>query len=152
MKRYLDKNVRGKKTEEEAIDEYMGRQKKALANIQLMVTDNVLVKILMESTAQGALKVLDDEYEPKTGVNKLLLKMSLYMSKMEEGSVDVEKYVVEKEKTIQQLRAIGCVVEEEDAALAILIGLPSSWSQFRSMVCAQMGKGGLTVATVKAAI
>jgi len=145
------KGKKGSQSVEEAEQDWDLKQEKALAIIQLMVTDHVLIKITAAKTATQALQILDDEYESRTGVNKLLLKQQLYSTKLDE-SQEVESYVSKLDQILQQLGAVGCKIEEEDAALALLLGLPPSWANFKTAICIQAESKGLKLGTVKAAI
>jgi len=151
---WVDRRLRGSKKKEdaeEATREWRRRQEKALATIQLLVTDPILVKIGECQTAAETFAVLDGEFQSKTGINRLLLKQKLYTLRLaEEESVDT--YLGEIDQILQQLAAVNSKIEEEDAALALLLGLPASWANFKTSICISSEKTGLKLPEVKAAI
>jgi hypothetical protein len=101
-------------------------QEPAKAIIVLSLADNQLVKIMKASTALEMITILDSEFESKAVVNKIILKKRLFSFRLEEGK-SLSSYVNDFDALLLQLAAVNVVVDPEDAAIQLLVGLPPSY-------------------------
>ena len=101
-------------------------QEPAKAVIVLSLADNQLVKIMKAKTALEMITILDSEFESKAVVNKIILKKRLFSFCLEEDK-SLSSYVNDFDALLLQLGAINVVVDPEDAAIQLLVGLPASY-------------------------
>ena len=150
---YVDiQHKKGSKMEaRELLEAWITAQERVLSYMQLFVTDAILVKISEAQTATEAIDLLDRQFSSKSGLNKLLLKQRLYSIKLGEND-DVDTFLSEVEQILQQLASIECKIEGEDAALALLLGLPATWASFKTSICIQNEGKEIVLESVKAAI
>ncbi|KAJ4712638.1 Retrovirus-related Pol polyprotein from transposon TNT 1-94 [Melia azedarach] len=80
-------------------------EEKAHSTIMLCLADDIIIEVAEEETAQGLWVKLEGLYLTKSLTNKLLLKQRLFSLRMQE-------------------------VEDEDAALILLVSLPLSYENF----------------------
>ena len=70
--------------------------------------------------------ILDSEFESKVAVNKIILKKRLFSFCLEDDK-SLSSYVNDFDTLLLQLGAINVVIDPEDAAIQLLVGLPASY-------------------------
>lgn len=99
---------------------------RALAKICLNVHSNVYPYVKAAKNAKDAWKNLEQAYENKGISRRLALKRDLYKIQFE-AFPSLEKYIAHIIDASQQLSEIGCVIDDEELAEIILIGLPGEF-------------------------
>jgi hypothetical protein len=107
-------------------DAWKKSDQKALSSIYLMVNDSELTHIEECTTAADAWRKLNEVFEAKGIMRRVLLKRNLLSVRYEDNG-SIQEYVNEINKIARQLKDIGAAVSDEDVALTLLIGLPSSF-------------------------
>ena len=120
--------------------------KKALAAIQLCLSDATLQEVVGIKTAKGVWDKLAELYLTKSLTNKLRLKLKLYTLRMSEGA-SLSGHISAFSSTVNDLASVGSKVEDEDQALLLLCSLPASYSNFRDTMI--YGRENITFEDVK---
>ena len=95
----------------------------------LSLADNIITEAAEEEIIFGMWLKLETLYMTKSLTNKLLLKQRLFSLCMNEGTP--LRYHLDQFNTILlELRNIFVKVENEDAALILLVSLPLSYENF----------------------
>ncbi|KAG7594602.1 Zinc finger CCHC-type [Arabidopsis thaliana x Arabidopsis arenosa] len=103
-------------------------EEKAHSTIMLCLEDEVIIEVSGETTAANMWKKLDTLYMTKSLQNKLLLKRRLFALRMQEGT-PLKDHLDQLNSVLLELR-IDVKVEDEDAALLLLVSLPLSYENF----------------------
>jgi transposase InsO family protein len=119
----LSKEVRADDAELAALEE------KAHSTIMLCLADDVITEVADEETAAGLWLKLESLYMTKSLTNKLLLKQRLFGLRMQEGT-PLRDHLDQLNTILLELRNIDVKVEDEDAALILLVSLPLSYENF----------------------
>ena len=106
---------------------------KALATIQLSLSDDVLSGLLDEVEPSTLWSKLEANYATKSIANKLRLKARLYTFRMTEGTSIVD-HVNQFLKLIYELEQMGSKVEDEDKAVLLIVSLPHSFTHFKEII------------------
>ncbi|KAL1191959.1 Retrovirus-related Pol polyprotein from transposon TNT 1-94 [Cardamine amara subsp. amara] len=110
-------------------DEMATLEEKAHSTILLCLEDEVIIEVSDETTVAGLWKKLESLYMTKSLQKKLLLKRRLFALSMQPDTR--LKYHLDKLNSILlDLHNIDVKVEDEDAALLLLVSLPQSYKNF----------------------
>ncbi|KAJ4704584.1 Retrovirus-related Pol polyprotein from transposon TNT 1-94 [Melia azedarach] len=104
-------------------------EEKAHSTIMLCLADDIITEVAEEETAQGLWVKLEGLYMTKSLTNKLLLKQRLFSLRMQEG-MPLRDHLDQLSTILLELRNIDVKVEDEDAALILLVSLPLSYENF----------------------
>ncbi|CAE6218056.1 unnamed protein product [Arabidopsis arenosa] len=104
-------------------------EEKAHSTIMLCLEDEVILEVSGETTAANMWKKLETLYMTKSLQNKLLLKRRLFALRMQEGT-PLKDHLDQLNSVLLELRNIDVKVEDEDAALLLLVSLPLSYENF----------------------
>ena len=140
-KEKMDKNLT--KEQKEELDE------KALALIQLCLSNEVLREVICEKTTSGVWLKLESLYMTKSLTNKLVLKQKLIMLRMAEGT-SIKAHLDEFSSIILDLENIDEVIEDEDKAPYLLCSLPPSYNNFRENFL--YGRDSISLDEIKASL
>lgn len=138
------------KTKSDSVDaESMCMEEKAHSTIMLCLADDVITEIVDEETAAGLWVKLESLYMTKSLTNKLLLKQRLFSLRMQEGT-PLREHLDQLNTILLDLRNIDVKIEDEDAALILLVSLPLSYENFvQSFI---VGKDTVTLEEVRSAL
>ncbi|GJR51302.1 hypothetical protein Tco_1401823 [Tanacetum coccineum] len=106
-------------------------------------------KVGDEKTAAGVRKKLEKLYMIKSLTNKLLLKQRLFSLRMKEGS-SLKEYLDALNSLLMDLKNVEVKIEDEDAALVLLVSLPPSFISFVSSFV--VGKDTITLEDVRSSL
>lgn len=112
-----------------ASSEYKLMEEKAHSNIMLCISDDVIMEVAGEKTAAALWLKLESLYMTKSLTSKLMLKQRLFTLRMNEGTT-LKDHLDRLNSILFDLRNIDEKVNDEDAALLLLISLPSSYENF----------------------
>ena len=115
--------------------------------IQLYLADEVLDEFFTEKTSFSLWERLQDYYLKKSLANQLILKQSLFLLRMHEGT-PIKSHIAEFFSIINDLHKIEVKIKDEDQALLLLCSLPSSYKSFRKVII-YGGKSTIKVNEVK---
>ena len=104
-------------------------EEKAHATIMLCLVDDIITEIVDQDTAAGLWLKLESLYMTKSLTNKLLLKQRLFSLRMQEGMSLID-HLDQLNTLLLDLRNIEVKIEDEDAALILLVSLPPSYENF----------------------
>lgn len=127
-------------------DEKQEMDEKALAVIQLCLSNEVLREVIQEKTAATLWLKLESLYMTKSLTSKLHLKQRLFMLKMAEGT-SVKAHVDEFNSILMDLGNLEVKIDDEDQALLLLCSLPPSYKHFRETLI--YGRDSISVEDVK---
>ena len=102
-------------------------EEKAFSTILLCLADELIVEVLDDKSAVSLWHKLESLYMSLT--NKLLLKQRLFALRMHEG-MDLRDHFDSLNSILLELRNIDVKVEDENAALIMLVSLPNSFKNF----------------------
>ena len=119
----LSKEAKADNVESAALEE------KAHSTIMLCLADDVITEVADEKTAASLWLKLESLYMTKSLTNKLLLKQRLFGLRMQEGT-PLRDHLDQLNTILLELRNIDVKVEDEDAALILLVSLPLSYENF----------------------
>ncbi|KAK9714879.1 hypothetical protein RND81_06G127500 [Saponaria officinalis] len=124
-------------------------EEKAHSTIMLCLDDDIITEVVEEETAAGLWAKLESLYMTKSLTNKLLLKQRLFSLIMQEG-MPLRDHLDQLNTILLDLRNIDVKVDEEDAALILLVSLPVSYENFvQSFI---VGKDTVTLEDVRSSI
>ncbi|CAA7032610.1 unnamed protein product [Microthlaspi erraticum] len=124
-------------------------EEKAHATILLCLADDVIIEVSSETTAAGLWGKLESLYMTKSLTNKLLLKQRLFALRMDEGT-QLRDHLDQLNTLLLELRNIDVKVEDEDAALLLLVSLPLSYEHYvQSFI---NGKDTITLEEVRSSL
>lgn len=124
-------------------------EEKAHSTILLCLADDVITEVADEITAAGLWAKLESLYMTKSLTNKLLLKQRLFALRMQ-GGTSLRDHLDQLNTILLDLRNIDVKIEDEDAALILLVSLPHSYENFvESFV---VGRETVTLEEVKSAL
>ncbi|KAL8502265.1 hypothetical protein ACS0TY_021405 [Phlomoides rotata] len=142
----LSEKPKSKDVDEE---EWNTREEKAHSTIMLCLSDDVIIEVADQETADGLWKKLESLYMTKSLTNKLLLKQRLFRLRMQEGT-PLRDHLDKLNKILLDLRNIDVKLEDEDAALILLVSLPESYENFVESFIT--GKDTLSLEDVRSAL
>lgn len=125
------------------------QEEKAHSTIMLCLADDVITEVSDEETAAGLWLKLESLYMTKSLTNKLLLKQRLFGLRMQDGK-QLREHLDQLNNILLDLRNIDVKIDDEDAALILLVSLPSSYENFvQSFI---VGKDTVTLEDVRSAL
>ncbi|KAK9675632.1 hypothetical protein RND81_11G020200 [Saponaria officinalis] len=129
--------------------EMVSLEEKAHLTIMLCLDDDIITEVAEEETAAGLWAKLESLYMTKSLTNKLLLKQRLFSLRMQEG-MPLRDHLDQLNTILLDLRNIDVKVDDEDAALILLVSLPVSYENFvQSFI---VGKDTVTLEDVRSSL
>uniref|UniRef100_A0A0D3AV52 CCHC-type domain-containing protein n=1 Tax=Brassica oleracea var. oleracea TaxID=109376 RepID=A0A0D3AV52_BRAOL len=104
-------------------------EEKVFSTILLCLAHEIIIKVSDEKMVASLWQKLESLYMTKSLTNKLLLKQRLFALRMQEG-IELRDHVDKLNSILLELRNIDVKVEDENAALILLISLPNSFENF----------------------
>lgn len=104
-------------------------EEKAFSTILLCLADEIIIEVSDEKTTASLWQKLESLYMTKSLTNKLLLKQRLFALRMQEG-IELRDHLDKLNSILLELCNIDVKVEDEDAALILLVSLPNSFENF----------------------
>ena len=101
----------------------------AFSTILLCLADEIIIEVSDEKTAASLWQKLESLYMTKSLTNKLLLKQRLFALRMQEG-IELRDHLDKLNSILLELHNIDVKVEDEGAALILLVSLPKSFENF----------------------
>ncbi|KAG8481664.1 hypothetical protein CXB51_026499 [Gossypium anomalum] len=114
-------------------EEKKRKDRKALTQLHLHLSNEILQDVMKEKTAAALWKRLEQICMSKTLTSKLHMKQRLYAHRLEEGASVHEHLTVFKE-ILSNLEAMEVQYDKEDLGLILLCSLPPSYSTFRDTI------------------
>ncbi|KAG8478970.1 hypothetical protein CXB51_028852 [Gossypium anomalum] len=114
-------------------EEKKRKDRKALSQLHLHLSNEILQDVMKEKTAAALWKRLEQICMSKTLTSKLHMKQRLYAHRLEEGASVHEHLTVFKE-ILSNLEAMEVQYDKEDLGLILLCSLPPSYSTFRDTI------------------
>ncbi|KAG8496686.1 hypothetical protein CXB51_007936 [Gossypium anomalum] len=114
-------------------EEKKRKDRKALTQLHLHLSNEILQDVMKEKTAAALWKRLEQICMSKTLTSKLHMKQRLYAHRLEEGASVHEHLTVFKE-ILSNLEAMKVQYDKEDLELILLCSLPLSYSTFRDTI------------------
>jgi hypothetical protein len=128
---------------------YDKHDEKAHSTILLSLSDEVLYEVAEEETAEKLWTKLEGLYMTKSLTNKLLLKQRLFALRMSEGG-SLKEHLDQLNSILMDLKNLEVKIEDEDAALILLVSLPPSYENFVSSFT--VGRETVTLEEVRAGL
>ncbi|PON52990.1 Zinc finger, CCHC-type, partial [Parasponia andersonii] len=116
-----------------SMEEKQRRDRKALSQIQLHLSNQILQYILNEKIAATLWLKLEQLCMMKSLTNKLHQKQRLYSHRIAEGT-SLEEHINVFKEIVSDLEALEVKYESEDLALILLCSLPPSDTPFRDTI------------------
>ena len=104
--------------------------KKARNTIILSLGDQILRKVIKETTAAGMWAKLEQLYMTKSLPNRIYLKQKFYGFKMDE-SLSIDDNIDVFTKLISDLETLDIEIDDEDQAIFLLNSLPKAYDHLR---------------------
>ncbi|KAG8472638.1 hypothetical protein CXB51_034574 [Gossypium anomalum] len=114
-------------------EEKRHKDRKALTQLHLHLSNKILQKVMKEKTAAALWKRLEQICMSKTLTSKLHMNQHLYAHRLEEGASVHEHLTVFKE-ILSNLEVMEVQYDKEDLGLILLFSLPPSYSTFRDTI------------------
>ncbi|KAG8489146.1 hypothetical protein CXB51_017182 [Gossypium anomalum] len=114
-------------------EEKKRKDRKALTQLHLHLSNEILQDVMKEKTTAALWKRLEQICMSKTLTSKLHMKQRLYAHRLEEGASVHEHLIVFKE-ILSNLEAMEVQYDKEDLGLILLCSLPPSYSTFRDTI------------------
>ncbi|KAG8476901.1 hypothetical protein CXB51_030380 [Gossypium anomalum] len=114
-------------------EEKKRKDRKALTQLHLHLSNEILQDVMKEKTVAALWKRLEQICMSKTLTSKLYMKQHLYAHRLEEGASVHEHLTVFKE-ILLNLEAMEVQYDKEDLGLILLCSLPPSYSTFRDTI------------------
>ncbi|KAG8481754.1 hypothetical protein CXB51_027217 [Gossypium anomalum] len=114
-------------------EEKKRNDRKALTQLHLYLSKEILQDVMKEKTAAALWKRLEQICMSKTLTSKLHMKQRLYAHRLEEGASVHEHLSVFKE-ILSNLEAMEVQYDKEELGLILLCSLPPSYSTFRDTI------------------
>ena len=129
--------------------EYRLLEEKAHSTIVLCLADDVITEVADQDTAGALWLKLESLYMTKSLMNKLMLKRRLFALRMQEGT-PLRDHLDQLNTILLELRNIDEEVDDEDAALILLVSLPPSYENFvQSFI---VGKDSVSLEEVRSSL
>ncbi|KAG8485766.1 hypothetical protein CXB51_019104 [Gossypium anomalum] len=106
------------------------KDRKALTQLHLHLSNEILQDVMKKKTAAVLWKRLEQICMSKTLTSKLHMKQRLYAHRLEEGA-SIHKHLIVFKKILSNLEAMEVQYDKEDLGLILLCSLPLSYSTFR---------------------
>ncbi|KAG8496528.1 hypothetical protein CXB51_007650 [Gossypium anomalum] len=114
-------------------EEKKRKDRKALTQLHLHLSNKILQDVMKEKTAAALWKRLEQICMLKTLTRKLHMKQCLYAHRLEKDASVYEHLTVFKE-ILSNLEAMEVQYDKEDLGLILLCSLPPSYSTFRDTI------------------
>ncbi|KAG8482658.1 hypothetical protein CXB51_023976 [Gossypium anomalum] len=114
-------------------EEKKRKDRKALTQLHLHLSNEILQDVMKEKTAAALWKRLEQICMSKTLTSKLHMKQRLYAHRLEEG-VSVHEHLTVFKEILSNLEAMEVQYDKEDLGLILLCSLPPSYSTFRDTI------------------
>ncbi|KAG8474474.1 hypothetical protein CXB51_031434 [Gossypium anomalum] len=114
-------------------EEKKRKDRKALTQLHLHFSNEILQDVMKEKTAAALWKRLEQICMSKTLTSKLHMKQRLYAHRLEEDA-SVHKHLTVFKEILSNLEAIKVQHDKEDLGLILLCSLPLSYSTFRDTI------------------
>ncbi|KAG8479503.1 hypothetical protein CXB51_029288 [Gossypium anomalum] len=114
-------------------EEKKRKDRKALTQLHLHLSNEILQDVMKDKTAAAVWKRLEQICMSKTLTSKLHMKQRLYAHRLEKGASIHERLAVFNE-ILSNLEAIEVQYDKEDLGLVLLCSLPPSYSTFRDTI------------------
>ncbi|KAG8478601.1 hypothetical protein CXB51_028410 [Gossypium anomalum] len=114
-------------------EEKKRKDRKALTQLHLHLSNEILQDVMKEKTVAELWKRLEQICMSKTLTSKLHMKQRLYAHRLEEDASIHEHLIVFKE-ILSNLEAMDVQYDKEDLGLILLCSLPLSYSTFRDTI------------------
>ena len=146
----LDEALMGESKTSSALSEREKSEilKKARNTILLSLNDQILRKVIKESTAIGMCSKLEQLFMTKTLPNRIYLKQRFYGFKMDEAK-SIDDNIDEFTKLMVDLESLEVTIDDEDHAIFLLNSLPKQYDQLRDTL--KYGKDTLSLEDVTTA-
>ena len=132
-----------------APDNWASLEERAHSTLLLSLEDHVITEVAREDTAAKLWLKLESLYMTKSLTNKLLLKQRLFGLRMKEGTF-LGDHLERFNAILLDLHNIDIKIEDEDAALMLLVSLPDSYENFRESMT--NGKDSISLEEVRTAL
>ena len=113
-----------------AKEEKEHNDRKALSQIHLHLSNQILQDVLKEKTTDVLRLKLEELCMKKSLTSKLHLKQRLFSHRMTEGT-SLEEHLTTFKEIVADLETLEVKYEEEDLGLMLLCSLPNSYATFR---------------------
>ncbi|KAG8501431.1 hypothetical protein CXB51_003755 [Gossypium anomalum] len=114
-------------------EEKKRKDRKALTQLHLHLSDEILQDVMKEKTAAVLWKMLEQICMSKTLISKLHMKQRLYTHRLEDGA-SVHEHLTMFKDILSNLEAMEVQYDKEDLGLILLCSLPPSYSTFRDTI------------------
>jgi len=129
--------------------EFRTMEEKAHSTILLCLADDVITEVADQDTAAKLWLKLESLYMTKSLTSKLMLKQRLFSLRMSEGT-PLKEHIDKLNTILLELSNIDEKVNDEDAALILLVSLPLSYENFvQSFI---VGKETVSLEEVRASL
>jgi len=124
-------------------------EENAHSTLLLALEDHIITEVAEEDTDVGMWCKVESLYTTKSLTNKLLLKQHMFSLCMHEG-MSLKEHLDQLNSILLDLHNIDIEIDDEDAALILLVSLPLSYENFRESFIS--GKYSLYVEEVRYAL
>ena len=104
-------------------------EEKAHSTILLSLDDHINTEVVYQETAANLWLKLESLYMTKSLTNKLLMKQRLFSLRMQSGT-PLRDHLENVNSILLALRNLEVKIDDEDAALILVISLPNSYENF----------------------
>lgn len=120
------------------------KDKRVRSLIQMSLSDQIIRKVMKETTALGIWRALERDYQTKSLPNRIYLKQRFASYKMDEHK-SIEENLDIFLKLVNDLESLSIKISDEDQAIQILTGLPPKFEPLVHTLKYGSGKDTLTV-------
>lgn len=120
------------------------KDKRVRSLIQMSLSDQIIRKVMKETTALGIWKALERDYQTKSLPNRIYLKQRFASFKMDDQK-SIEQNLDMFLKLVNDLESLNIKISDEDQAIQILTGLPPRYEPLVHTLKYGSGKDTLTV-------
>src|SRR6266850_8520317 len=107
------------------------KDEKVRTQIQLAVTDAVMIHLLSATTARDMWKQLCTIYESRGRLGIIAIKRTMYhMEAMEDFNMRI--HISELRKKQEELHVMGCLIQGKEFISILILSLPESWDIYMS--------------------
>lgn len=107
-------------------EELRKKERKCYSLIVQRVSNDYLEYVMDKPNPKAAWKAMCDAFERKGVSNRMFLRRKLSSLKMKENE-SLEKHLLEFDKILRSLKAVGAKMEEEDIICQLFLSLPKSY-------------------------
>ncbi|KAJ9561973.1 hypothetical protein OSB04_007133 [Centaurea solstitialis] len=139
----------GERPDEMIESEFAKQDEKTHSTILLSLADEVIYEVADEESAASLWLKLESLYMTKSLTNKLLLKQRLFSLRMKEGML-LKQHLDELNSILMDLKNVEVKIDDEDAALILLVSLPPSYKNFVNAFV--VGRDTITMEEVRSSL